>query len=56
MKKVLIFLENAIFTIIVIIALWFMLSFINTIMHNNNDCQYASWSLFNIWEEHRDGE
>jgi len=43
--------ENIIITIIVIIFLWFLISFMNVVMHNNSDQQYASWNMFVIMEE-----
>ena len=51
MKKVFKTIENIIYTIIIIFFIWFMVSFINVVMHNNNDQQYASWNMFVIMEE-----
>ena len=38
-------------TIIIMFFIWFMVSFVNVVMHNNNDQQYASWNMFVIMEE-----
>lgn len=51
MKKTFKTIENIIYTIIIIFFIWFMVSFINVVMHNNNDQQYASWNMFVIMEE-----
>ena len=51
MKKVFKTIENIIYTIIIIFFIWFMISFVNVVMHNNNDQQYASWNMFVIMEE-----
>ena len=51
MKKVFKTIENIIYTIIIIFFIWFMISFINVVMHNNSDQQYASWNMFVIMEE-----
>ena len=51
MKKVFKTIENIIYTIIIIFFVWFMVSFINVVMHNNSDQQYASWNMFVIMEE-----
>ena len=51
MKKVFKTIENIIYTIIIIFFIWFMVSFINVVMHNNSDQQYASWNMFVIMEE-----
>lgn len=51
MKKVFKAIENIIYTIIIIFFIWFMVSFINVVMHNNSDQQYASWNMFVIMEE-----
>ena len=51
MKKVFKTIENIIYTIIIMFFIWFMISFINVVMHNNNDQQYASWNMFVIMEE-----
>ena len=51
MKKVFKTIENIIYSIIIIFFMWFMVSFINIVMHNNNDQQYASWNMFVIMEE-----
>jgi len=51
MKKVFKTIENIIYTIIIIFFIWFMVSFVNVVMHNNSDQQYASWNMFVIMEE-----
>jgi len=51
MKKVFKTIENIIYTIIIIFFIWFMVSFINVVMHNNSDQQYESWNMFVIMEE-----
>jgi len=51
MKKVFKTIENIIYTIIIIFFIWFMVSFINVVMHNNSDQQYTSWNMFVIMEE-----
>ena len=51
MKKVFKTIENIIYTIIIMFFIWFMISFINVVMHNNSDQQYASWNMFVIMEE-----
>ena len=51
MKKVFKTIENIIYTIIIIFFIWFMVSFINVVMHNNSDQQYADWNMFVIMEE-----
>ena len=51
MKKVFKTIENIIYTIIIIFFIWFMISFVNVVMHNNSDQQYASWNMFVIMEE-----
>ena len=51
MKKVFKTIENIIYTIIIIFFIWFASSFINVVMHNNNDQKYASWNMFVIMEE-----
>ena len=51
MKKVFKTAENIIYTIIIIFFIWFVASFINVVMHNNSDQQYASWNMFVIMEE-----
>ncbi len=43
--------ENIIITIIVIIFLWFLISFIDVNLHNMSDYQYADWNMFVIMEE-----
>jgi len=45
--------ENIIITIIVIIFLWFLISFIDVNLHNMSDYQYADWNMFRIWEDGR---
>ena len=51
MKKAFKTAENIIYTIIIIFFIWFMISFVNVVMHNNSDQQYASWNMFVIMEE-----
>jgi len=51
MKKVFKTIENIIYTIIIIFFIWFMVSFVNVVMHNNSDQQYTSWNMFVIMEE-----
>ena len=51
MKKAFKTIENIIYTIIIMFFIWFMISFINVVMHNNSDQQYASWNMFVIMEE-----
>ena len=51
MKKAFKTIENIIYTIIIIFFIWFMVSFINVVMHNNSDQQYTSWNMFVIMEE-----
>ena len=51
MKKAFKTIENIIYTIIIVFFIWFMASFINVVMHNNNDQQYANWNMFVIMEE-----
>jgi len=35
-------------TTILLIGLWGVLSFIDIIMNNMNDCKYTSWNLINL--------
>jgi len=51
MKKVFKTIESIIYTIIIIFFIWFMVSFVNVVMHNNSDQQYTSWNMFVIMEE-----
>lgn len=51
MKKVFKTIENIIYTIIIVFFIWFIISFVNVVMHNNSDQQYASWNMFVIMEE-----
>ena len=51
MKKVFKTIENIIYTIIIIFFMWFIISFVNVVMHNNSDQKYASWNMFVIMEE-----
>ena len=51
MKKIFKTVENTIYTIIIMFFIWFMVSFINVVMHNNSDQQYTSWNMFVIMEE-----
>lgn len=51
MKKMFKTAENIIYTIIIIFFMWFIVSFVNVVMHNNSDQQYAGWNMFVIMEE-----
>ena len=51
MKKVFKTIENIIYAIIIMFFIWFMISFVNVVMHNNSDQQYTSWNMFVIMEE-----
>lgn len=51
MKKMFKTIENVIYTIIIIFFIWFAVSFINVVLHNNSDQKYASWNMFVIMEE-----
>ncbi len=51
MKKVFKTIESIIYTIIIMFFIWFMISFMNVVMHNNSDQQYAGWNMFVIMEE-----
>lgn len=54
LEKIFNTIENIIITIIVIIFLWFLISFIDVNLHNMSDYKYADWNMFRIWEETRE--
>ena len=37
-----------VYIISVLILVWIIASYINVIMHNMDDCKYASWNVFVI--------
>ena len=43
------------YVVCVVMILWLIASYVNTISHNMSDCDYAAWNAFDILCNMREG-